>query len=92
MTDDDEKTPVRTPSGTHRIGLVPCPKCKRDARVDAISASTTRGGSSGTWRSMWRSSGASRTEKDREEEPLLDLPPCPPGRAPSVERWIPSTG
>lgn len=34
MTDDDEKTPVRTPSGTHRIGLVPCPKCKRDARVD----------------------------------------------------------
>lgn len=29
MVDDPDKTPVRTPSGTHRIGLVPCPKCKR---------------------------------------------------------------
>lgn len=34
MTDEEEKTPVRTPSGALRVGLVPCPKCKRDARVD----------------------------------------------------------
>ena len=31
---DPDKTPVRTPSGTLRMGLVPCPKCKKDARVD----------------------------------------------------------
>lgn len=31
---DPDKTPVRTPSGTLRVGLAPCPKCRRDERVD----------------------------------------------------------
>lgn len=29
MSDEDEKTPVRTPSALQKLGLVPCPHCKK---------------------------------------------------------------
>jgi len=31
---DPDKTPVRSPSGALRVGLVPCPACRRDSRYD----------------------------------------------------------
>jgi hypothetical protein len=48
MVDDDDKTPVESPdarrrsSSSHRLGLVDCPKCKRDPRVDCDLCSNGR--------------------------------------------------
>lgn len=48
IPDDEDKTPVESPEARRRsssatkIGIVPCPKCKRDARVDCDLCSNGR--------------------------------------------------